>query len=144
MRTKSCHCYPLLFSSQVQASSISLIKIRMFKWPFFLSLKSWQTPASISLFFLTMTHTNLVVHEGFQALNKFVLVPFINTLLPENSRRTNLITTQSGTQKKWKIFHVNTHCFLSSSFSRASRRRPRPSWPKLLTQLYKDTYKHED
>lgn len=28
-----------------------------------------------------------------------------------------------------------TYCFLSRSFSKASKRRPRPSWPKLLTQL---------
>lgn len=50
---------------------------------FFFSLKYSQTPVSIS-FFLMSTHTNLVVHERFQALNKFVLVPFVDTLLPAN------------------------------------------------------------
>lgn len=38
-------------------------------------------------------------------------------------------------QRKEEMSKEFTHCFLSSSFSSASRRRPRPSWPKLLTQL---------
>lgn len=36
--------------------------------------------------FLSMTHTNLIVHESFQALDKFMLVPFIDTLLPETKK----------------------------------------------------------
>lgn len=30
-----------------------------------------------------LTYTNLIVHESLQALNEFMLVPFINILLPE-------------------------------------------------------------
>lgn len=33
------------------------------------------------------------------------------------------------------FFHVCSYCFLSRSFSSTSSKSPRPSWPKLLTQL---------
>lgn len=31
-----------------------------------------------------LTHTNLIVHESLQALNQFMLGPFIDIFLPEN------------------------------------------------------------
>lgn len=102
-------------------------------------------PQSFMWVFSSLTHTNLIVHESFQALDEFVLVSFINILLPRKKtnikqeiamtwkeHQQNLERQQwFGDEMSWRI----THCFLSRSFSKASRSRPRPSWPKLLTQL---------
>lgn len=54
---------------------------------FFFFLIKIFTNSCIDFLFLMLTHTNLVVHERFQALNKFVLVPFVNTLLPANEKK---------------------------------------------------------
>lgn len=35
----------------------------------------------------SLIQTNLIVHESFQALDEFMLVLFINTLLPEEKKR---------------------------------------------------------
>lgn len=54
----------------------------------------------LSDFFLTCT--NLIVHERFQALNEFMLVPLINTLLPAKKEKTNkkLNVNNSNTSHK--------------------------------------------
>lgn len=43
--------------------------------------------ANIQFSFLSLIHTDLIVHERFQALDEFMLVPFINTLLPEEKKK---------------------------------------------------------
>lgn len=47
-----------------------------------------------------LTHTDLIVHERFQALNEFMLVPLINTLLPAKKEKTN--------EKKLNVNDSNT------------------------------------
>lgn len=51
---------------------------------------------------LRLTPTNLIVHERFQALNEFMLVPLINTLLPAKKEKTNkkLNVNNSNTSHK--------------------------------------------
>lgn len=82
----------------------------------FLTQVYWHEKYSIinelyGLSFLSMTHTNLIVHESFQALDKFMLVPFIDTLLPETKkhRKVNfdymIIPWNDKKQTKKKITH---------------------------------------
>jgi len=96
-----------------------------------------------------LTYTNLIVHESLQALDKFVLVPLINILLPEKNKTTKrklwLICKQPGPIKitpRWDV--IGDHLlFLVQQLLQSIQKKTKTLMTEVMNPTRKNTHKEK-
>lgn len=88
-----------------------------------------QLDESLSL----STLTNLVVHECLQALDKFMLVPFINTLLPKKGKKDMVIIwTETGDINMTCDVKADNSLFLVQELLQSIQKKPKTLMTKVI------------
>lgn len=97
--------------------------------------------------FSSLTHTNLIVHESLQALDKFMLVAFINILLPEKNIGKDIVIAriEPGIIKitqRWEV--IGDHLlFLVQQLLQSIQKKAETLMTEVINPTRKKTQTHK-
>lgn len=93
-----------------------------------------------------LTFTNLIVHESLQALDEFMLVPFINIFLPEKTKLTQWLHEQNLELYKWHVRDVigDHSLFLVQQLLQSIQKQAKTLMTKVINPTRKKTNTHKN